>query len=137
MQNQSGTGPHAFSHDVFERETFCNNFYSTIFLQFFFFFTHSLNLIIIMVMCVQFITIVSLHIYSLLKIRLIFHPNKKKKKNLMKDVKKKGQMQNQSATWQDFMHSRMRSLRERHFVATFILQYSSNFFIFIFILLIS
>ena len=29
-------------------------------------------------MCVQFITIVSLHIYSLLKIRLIFHPNKKK-----------------------------------------------------------
>ena len=25
-------------------------------------------------MCVQFITIVSLHIYSLLKVRLIFHP---------------------------------------------------------------
>ena len=31
-------------------------------------------------MCVQFITIVSLHIYSLLKIRLIFHPKKKKEK---------------------------------------------------------
>ena len=32
-------GPHALSHEVFEshaRETFCNNFYSTIFLQFFF-----------------------------------------------------------------------------------------------------
>ena len=35
-------------------------------------------------------------------------------------------MQNQSAIWQDFMHSRMRSLRERHFVTTFILQYSSK-----------
>ena len=34
-------GPHALSHEVFEshvRETFCNNFYSAIFLQFFFFF---------------------------------------------------------------------------------------------------
>ena len=30
-------GPHALSHEVFEREKFCNNFYSTIFLQFFFF----------------------------------------------------------------------------------------------------
>ena len=28
----------------------------------------------------QFITIVSLHIYSLLKIRLIFHPKKEKKR---------------------------------------------------------
>ena len=26
-------GPHALSHEVFERETFCNNFYSRIFLQ--------------------------------------------------------------------------------------------------------
>ena len=25
-------GPHALSHEVFERETFCNNFYSSIFL---------------------------------------------------------------------------------------------------------
>ena len=40
--------------------------------------THSLNWIIIMVICVQFITVVSLHIYSLLKVRLIFHPKKKK-----------------------------------------------------------
>ena len=35
-------------------------------------------------------------------------------------------MQNQNATWQDLMHSRMRSLRERHFVTNFILQYSSK-----------
>ena len=34
-----------------------------------------------MVVCVQFITIVSLHIYSLLKVRLIFHPKKEEKKN--------------------------------------------------------
>ena len=39
-------------------------------------------------------------------------------------------MQNQSATWQDLMHSRMRSLKERNFVTTFILQYFSNFFFF-------
>ena len=32
----------------------------------------------------QFITIVSLHIYSLLKIRLIFHPQKKEKKKKKK-----------------------------------------------------
>ena len=43
-----------------------------------------------MVMCVQFIIIVSLHIYNLLKVRLIFHPKKKvrfkkkKKKRIMK-----------------------------------------------------
>ena len=30
-------GPHAHFHEVFERETFCNKFYSTIFLHFFFF----------------------------------------------------------------------------------------------------
>ena len=72
-------GPHALSHDVSKRETFCNNFYSTIFLQFFFF-THFLNWIIIIVMCVQFLTVVSLHIYSFLKVRLIFHPKKKKGK---------------------------------------------------------
>ena len=35
-------------------------------------------------------------------------------------------MQNQSATWQDLMHSHMRSLKERHFVTNFILQYSSK-----------
>ena len=33
-----------------------------------------------MVVCVQFITIVSLHIYSLLKVRLIFHSKKEGKK---------------------------------------------------------
>ena len=27
------TGPHALSHEISERETFCINFYSTIFLQ--------------------------------------------------------------------------------------------------------
>ena len=32
-----------------------------------------------MVMCVQFIIVVSLHIYSILKVRLIFHPKKKGK----------------------------------------------------------
>ena len=75
------TGPHALSHEVSERETFCNNFYSTTFLQFFYFyfyFTHFLNWIIIMVMCVQFLIVVSLHIYSFLKVRLIFHPKKKR-----------------------------------------------------------
>ena len=74
-------GLHVLSHEVFEREKFCNNFYSTIFLQniYIYFFTHSLNWIIIMVMCVQFITIVSLHTYSHLKVRLIFHPKKKGK----------------------------------------------------------
>ena len=39
MQNSSGTGPHALPHNVSERETFCNNFYSTIFLQIFFFYS--------------------------------------------------------------------------------------------------
>ena len=66
--------PHALSHEVSERETFCNNFYSTIFLQFFYFyfyFTLFLNWIIITVMCVQFIIVVSLHIYSILKVRLL------------------------------------------------------------------
>ena len=29
-------------------------------------------------MCVQFLTVVSLHIYSFLKVRLIFHPKKKR-----------------------------------------------------------
>ena len=38
------------------------------------------KIIIIVVICVQFITIVSLHIYSLLKVRLIFHPKKDEKK---------------------------------------------------------
>ena len=33
-------------------------------------------------MCVQFITVVSLHIYSLLKVRLIFHPKKEEKKKV-------------------------------------------------------
>ena len=28
-------GPHALLHEVSERETFCNKFYSTIFFQFF------------------------------------------------------------------------------------------------------
>ena len=32
-------------------------------------------------MCVQFITVASLHIYSFLKVRLIFHPKKKGKIN--------------------------------------------------------
>ena len=37
-------GPHALSHEVSKRETFCNNFYSTIFLLFFFFISsHELN----------------------------------------------------------------------------------------------
>ena len=72
-------GPYVVSHEVSERETFCNNFYSTIFLPKKI--THSLNWLIVMVMCVQFITIVSLHIYSLLKVRLIFHPKKKGKIN--------------------------------------------------------
>ena len=40
-----------------ERETFCNNFYSTILLQSCFFSPHSLNWIIIMVMCVPFIIV--------------------------------------------------------------------------------
>ena len=35
-----------------------------------------------MVICVQFITVVSLHIYSLLKVRLIFHPKKDEKKKV-------------------------------------------------------
>ena len=43
-----------------ERETFCNNFYSTILLQSCFFSPQSLNWIIIMVMCVQFIIVVFL-----------------------------------------------------------------------------
>ena len=36
--------PHALSHEVSERETFCNNFYSTIFLQICFFFYSFLEL---------------------------------------------------------------------------------------------
>ena len=35
---------HALSHEVSERETFCNNFYFTIFLQFFFFYYSFLEL---------------------------------------------------------------------------------------------
>ena len=69
------TGPHTLSHEVSEKETFCNNFYSTIFLQFFFLFTHSLNWIIIMVICAQFVIVVLLLIYSLFKVKKIFFFN--------------------------------------------------------------
>ena len=94
-------GPHALSHEVFKRETFCNTFYSTIFLQIFFFLTYSLNWIIIMVICVQFITVVSLHIYSLFKVRLIFHPKKKKVRLLFfkKNHKTKNKCKKVTGLW--------------------------------------
>ena len=87
------TGPQALSHEVSERETFCNNFYSTIFLQkkknYSFLELNNYSgsfkkIIIIVFICVQFITIFSLHIYSLLKVRLIFHPKKKRKEGKIK-----------------------------------------------------
>ena len=49
----------------------------------------------------------------------------------MKEVKKKAKCKIRVA--QDLMHFRMTSLRERHFVTTFILQYSSKFFFYSFL----
>ena len=47
----------------------------------------------------------------------------------MKEVKKK-KAKCKIRVAQDLMHSRMTSLREKHFVTTFILQYSSKFYFF-------
>ena len=71
-------GLHALSHEVSERETFCNKFYSTIFLQTNFFYSflelNNYNGYV----CAIYNCCFTAYIYSLLKARF------KKKKKIMK-----------------------------------------------------